>query len=146
MKKAIVIDKDYGSISEKDLHELQNKLKDQNIELELRHFSSESDIINHCQNAEALLCTGNPTINEDVVNALPNLKIIQRFGIGVNSIDLSSCTKNGVAVLNMPGFCIEELAAHATSLILSLNRNTSYYDRHIRRGDGPNLNITHPSL
>lgn len=37
----------------------------------------------------------------------------------------------------MPGFCVDELAAHAASLILGLIRNTAYYDRHIRRGEWP---------
>lgn len=137
MKKAIVVDKDYGSVTNEDLVELQKNFAEANIDLELAHFNSEDEIIEGCKNADAILGTGNPPLTEKVLSALPNLKIIQRFGIGVNSIDLPAATKNDKVALYMPGFCVEELAAHATSLILGLYRNTAYYDRHIRKGEWP---------
>ncbi|MER3114050.1 C-terminal binding protein [Bacillus altitudinis] len=137
MKKAIVIDKDYGSVTASDLFALQRRFAESGIELELSHFHSEDEIIEGCQEAEAILGTGNPPMTEKVLSALPNLKIIQRFGIGVNSINLPAATKSNTVALYMPGFCVEELAAHATSLILGLIRNTAYYDRQIRNGEWP---------
>ncbi|MGM0755903.1 MAG: C-terminal binding protein [Bacillota bacterium] len=137
MKKAIVIDKDYGSVTAEDLVVLQKRFANAGIELELAHFHSEDEIIAGCQDAEAILGTGNPPMTKKVLSALPNLKIIQRFGIGVNSINLSAATKADTVALYMPGFCVEELAAHAASLILGLIRNTAYYDRQIRNGNWP---------
>ncbi|MCF3942659.1 C-terminal binding protein [Oceanobacillus alkalisoli] len=137
MKKAIVVDKDYGSVTDKDLDSLRKRFAKDNINLELAHFDTEEKIIAECQDAEAILGTGNPPITEKVLSSLPNLKVIQRFGIGVNSIDLQAATKNNKVALFMPGFCVDELAAHATSLILSLIRNTTYYDRSIRNGKWP---------
>ena len=137
MKKAIVVDKDYGSVTNEDLVELQTRFAEADIYLELAHFNTEDEIIAGCKNADAILGTGNPPITEKVLSALPDLKIIQRFGIGVNSIDLLAATKNDKVALYMPGFCVEELAAHAASLILGLYRNTTYYDRQIRKGEWP---------
>ncbi|WP_040979476.1 C-terminal binding protein [Oceanobacillus jeddahense] len=137
MKKAIVVDKDYGSVTIDDLNILKEKFKEESIELELKHFYSEDEIISECQEAEAILGTGNPPMSEKVISKLPNLKMIQRFGIGVNSINLSAATENHKIVSYMPGFCLDELAAHATSMILSLIRNTAYYDRRIRQGEWP---------
>ncbi|WP_152655626.1 C-terminal binding protein [Oceanobacillus sp. CFH 90083] len=137
MKKAIVVDKDYGSVTTDDLNSLKERFKEENIELELKHFDSEDEIISECQEAEAILGTGNPPMSEKVISYLPNLKMIQRFGIGVNSIDLSAATEGHKIVSYMPGFCLDELAAHATSMILGLIRNTAYYDRHIRQGKWP---------
>jgi D-3-phosphoglycerate dehydrogenase len=137
MKKAIVVDKDYGSVTAKDLEELKKVYEEYSIDLELQHFKTEEDIINGCQDVDAILGTGNPPLTENVLHALPNLKLIQRFGIGVNSINLEAATNNNTVVMYMPGFCIEELATHAASFILSLLRNTTYYDRHIRNGEWP---------
>ena len=137
MRKAVVVDKDYGSVTESDLLELQDAYAGCGIELELCHLTTEDEIIGRCGEAEAILGTGNPPITANVLAALPKLKLVQRFGIGVNSIDLQAATDYGKAVLYMPGFCVEELAAHAASLILSLFRNTVYYDRHIRAGEWP---------
>lgn len=137
MKKAIVVDKDYGSVTAEDLNALQKRFAEADITLELEHFQTENEIIAGCQDAEAILGTGNPPITDKVLASLPNLKVIQRFGIGVNSINLQAATKNNTVALFMPGFCVEELAAHATSLILGLIRNTAYYDRHIRNEKWP---------
>ncbi|MFP7334317.1 C-terminal binding protein [Shouchella clausii] len=135
--KAIVVDRDYGSVTPEDLEGLQKRFAEADIDLEIAHFNSEDEIIAGCQDAEAILATGNPPMTEKVLTTLPNLKIIQRFGIGVNSINLPAATKTDTVALYMPGFCVEELAAHAASLILGLTRNTAYYDREIRKGNWP---------
>ena len=61
--------------------------------------------------------------------------MVQRFGIGVNSVDLDAATESGTLILFMPGFCVQELAIHASALILDLLRNVSFYDRGIRQGE-----------
>lgn len=132
-----MVDKNYGSVTIEDLAILQKEFSEVDIELELAHLNSEEEIIERCQDMDAILGTGNPPLTERVLRELPNLKIIQRFGIGVNSINLPAATKTGTVALYMPGFCVEELAAHATSLILGLIRNTTYYDRRIRNGEWP---------
>lgn len=63
-----------------------------------------------------------------------NVKVVQRYGIGVNSVDLDAARDCGVLVLNLVGFCVEELAIHATALILSLIRNVGFNDRGVRAG------------
>ena len=99
MKKAIVVDKNYGSVTIEDLVILQKRFAEAGIELELAHFNSEEEIIAGCQDADAILGTGNPPITEKVLKQLPNLKIIQRFGIGVNSINLPAATETDTVVL-----------------------------------------------
>jgi D-3-phosphoglycerate dehydrogenase / 2-oxoglutarate reductase len=144
MFKAVVVDRDYGSVALQSQNGLAQEYAKSDIELSLHHFKSEEELIENCKDADALLCTGNPVINKNVIESLPKLKLVQRFGIGVNSIDLDAATKNGVTVLNMPGFCIKELAMHATSLILGLLRNTAYYDREIRKFNWPKAKYFKP--
>ena len=135
--KAIVVDKDYGSVSARELMEVQESYKQAGIELEAYHFQTEEEIMEGCRGADAILATGNPPITRKVMEALPELKFIQRFGAGVNSIDLHAAEEMGKIVLNLPGFCAKELADLATAMILGLIRNTAYYDREIRKGKWP---------
>lgn len=135
--KAIVLDKDYGSVTERELEEIKNAYALSGIDLEFRHYTSEEEIIEGCKGAVAVLGTGNPPITRKVLEALPELKLIQRFGVGVNSIDLDAATKLGKIVLNIPGFCAKELADLATAMIMGLIRNTVYYDRETRKGNWP---------
>ncbi|MFK8802563.1 hypothetical protein SL624_21385, partial [Escherichia coli] len=128
MIKAIVVDKDYGSVSIEHLEQLQQQYSASGISLQLSHFSSAEQIVENCQDADILLATGNPPISDLVLSSLPKLKLVQRFGIGVNSVDLESAIRNQVLILNMPGFCVTELAVHAAAMILSLIRNLGFYD------------------
>ena len=135
--KAIVVDKNYGSVTEQELDTIENAYRKAGIELERQHFTSEDEMIDGCRGALAILGTGNPPITRKVLEALPELKFIQRFGVGVNSIDLEAAAELGVIVFNLPGFCAKELADLATAMIMALVRNTVYYDREIRKGNWP---------
>ena len=135
--KAIVVDKDYGSVSPAEIEQVRDAYAEKGIELEACHFTSEEEIIQACGQADAILCTGNPPITRYVLESLPKLRYIQRFGIGVNSIDLDTAAELGKVVLNLPGFCAKELADLAAAMILGLIRNTVYYDREIRKGNWP---------
>lgn len=135
--KAVVVDKDYGSVSAAELETVQSAYEKAGITFSTAHYTSEDEIIAGCLDADIILGTGNPPITQKVLDALPNLKFVQRFGAGVNSIDLEAAAKANVIVLNLPGFCIQELADLATAMIMGLIRNTCYYDREIRKGNWP---------
>lgn len=137
MVKAVVVDKDYGSVSTEELEKVREAYASAGIDLVAHHFTTEEEIVEGCQGAFAILCTGNPPISKKVMEALPDLKFVQRFGAGVNSIDLDAASELGKIVLNLPGFCAKELADLATAMIMGLVRNTHYYDREIRAGNWP---------
>lgn len=137
MLKAIVVDRDYGSVSPQELNQVGEAYARAGIQLECRHFTTEEEIIAGCGEAFAILCTGNPPITRRVLESLPNLRYIQRFGAGANSIDLDAAARTGKIVLYLPGFCARELADLSAAMILGLIRNTAYYDREIRRGRWP---------
>lgn len=135
--KVRLVDADYGSLNKEDIQQLKAAYEQSGIAFEADHFKTDQEIVDNCQDADGLLCIGNPPISQLVMEHCPKLKYIQRFGIGVNSVDLDAATEYGKYVFYMPGFCIEELAAHAASMILALIRNTAYYDRKIRQGLWP---------
>lgn len=135
--KAIVVDKDYGSVTPAEIEQVRKAYESAGIALEAQHFTSEEEIITGCKDVQVILATGNPPISRRVMESLPGLRFIQRFGIGVNSIDLEAAGELGKVVLNIPGFCAKELADLATAMIMGLIRNTVYYDREIRKGNWP---------
>ncbi len=144
--KAIVVDKDYGSVTPQELQQVARAYEAAGIELSLLEYEvlaerqkepTEEEIIEGCKDAEILLATGNPPITKKVMESLPKLQFVQRFGAGVNSIDLEAAANQKVIVLNLPGFCAKELADVATAMIMSLIRNTAYYDREVRKGNWP---------
>lgn len=137
MLKAIIVDKDYGSVKPEELDIVQAAYEKAGIELVRAHLTTEDEIIEAAHGCFAILGTGNPPITRKVMEALPELQFVQRFGAGVNSIDLDAAAELGKVVLNLPSFCVRELADLATAMIMSLIRNTSYYDREIRKGNWP---------
>lgn len=144
--KAIVVDKDYGSVTAEELERVAVAYRAAGIKLELLEYQvvaaqqkepTEAEIIAGCKDAQVILATGNPPITRRVLEALPQVKFVQRFGAGVNSIDLDAAAELGVIILNLPGFCAKELADVATAMIMGLIRNTCYYDREVRKGNWP---------
>ena len=135
--RAVVVDKEYGSVTQEELEEVREAYSRSGISLAEGNFLTEDEIIAGCQGAVAILATGNPPVTRRVMEALPELRFVQRFGVGVNSIDLDAAAELGKVILNIPGFCARELADLATSMIMGLIRNTVYYDREIRKGNWP---------
>jgi D-3-phosphoglycerate dehydrogenase / 2-oxoglutarate reductase len=73
-------------------------------------------------------------IDASVFARLPVLRFISRYGVGVDNIDLAAADKHGVLVSNVPRYGRDEVALHATSMILGLVRHLPAYDRAVRAG------------
>ena len=68
----------------------------------------------------------------EVFERAGRLKVVVRYGIGVDTIDLDAATDHGVMVANFPDFCIEEVANHALVLMLDCAKKITRLDRTIR--------------
>ena len=83
---------------------------------------------------DALLNTYAGPITAEVMAQMPNCKIIARYGIGVDTIDLDAATEAGIIVTNNPTYCIEEVAEHTIAMLLTAARKVAFYDRLVRQG------------
>lgn len=65
---------------------------------------------------------------------LEGCRIIARYGIGLDTIDVAVATERGILVTNVPDYCIDEVADHALALILATARGIVRLDRRVHMG------------
>lgn len=91
------------------------------------------EVIAAAQEADALLCQY-AVIPAQVIEALPRLRAIVRYGIGVDTIDLEAARKRGIPVANVPTYGINEVADHTMTLALAVLRKLPEVRDQVRRG------------
>jgi D-3-phosphoglycerate dehydrogenase len=62
-------------------------------------------------------------VNAEVIAAMQKSKVIVRYGVGYDNVDLEAARAKGIPVCNIPTFCIDEVADHTLAFILSLTRH-----------------------
>lgn len=82
---------------------------------------SPGSIREHARDADALLNTYAP-IDRATIEALENCKVIARYGIGVDNVDLEAARERGIVVTNVPDYCVDEVADHTLTLLLAVAR------------------------
>ena len=87
------------------------------------------------RDAEILLHILRP-VTEEVLRGAPRLRLVQKIGVGVDTIDLEAAQRRGVAVANMPGTNTQAVAEAALMLMLAALRNLPGLDRECRVGNG----------
>src|SRR5215510_9905718 len=103
------------------------------VELRPAQCKSEEEIIELTRGADAILnCYAKMTAR--VIEKLDRCKIIARYGIGVDNVDLAAATRAGILVTNVADYCIDEVSDHALALILSLSRRIIAADTGVKSG------------
>ena len=92
------------------------------------------EFLGEAEDCDALLNTYAGPITAEVMARMPKCRIIARYGIGVDTIDLDAATRAGIIVTNNPTYCIEEVAEHTMALLLACARKVALYDRLVRGG------------
>lgn len=90
-------------------------------------------IVEAARDADALMCTYAP-ISPPVIAELKRCRVIVRYGIGVDNIDVDAASKAGIWVANLPDYAILEVANHTMAFIMALNRKLVVYNAAIRKG------------
>lgn len=90
--------------------------------------------------ADALVISMEP-VNEQVLAACPNVKIVQRLGVGYETLDLAAAAKRGIPCCNIPGVNKEAVAEHAMTLILALTKRLLEADRLTRARNWPEARL-----
>jgi len=96
---------------------------------------TEGGFIREAREAEAILFRIKPNCTERLMASCPRLKVVGRYGAGLDTADLSAATRLGIAVVHAPGANSDAVAEHAMMLMLCCVKKTIAIDRATRRGD-----------
>jgi len=107
------------------------------IELVRLNAKTPADLFPQAADADALLVQW-VNINRDVVQQLSKCRVISRYGIGVDMVDLKAAGEHGIRVCNVPDFCIEEVSTHTLGFLLMLNRRLLIQHQHVMHGNWGN--------
>ena len=109
-------------------------LAEHGLELIERPCVTEEELVEHGRGADALMVVAEP-VTARVIEALDGLRVITRFGAGLDNVDIEAATRAGVQVTYVPGASVEEVSDHTIAMIFSLARGLPVLDAAVRRGD-----------
>lgn len=81
-----------------------------------------------------VLVTEATAIRAELLDQLPQLRLVIRAGIGIDIIDVAAASARGVRVANVPNFCVDEVADHTVLLVLATVRRLMAYTEDVRAG------------
>lgn len=103
-------------------------------DLVLANCATEAEVIEQAQDAEIILVSWSRHVTPAVMDALPKLRLIARWGVGYDMIDADAATARGIAVVNTPTYCGDEVAEHAIALLFACGRRLTWSHERMREG------------
>jgi len=105
-----------------------------NARVETTDASDPTAVVEAAQGAAALIVDSTVRITASVLAELDSLQVVGRSGIGVDNIDVAAAEREGIVVVNVPDYCIDEVSTHALALALACLRRLDSYDEAIEGG------------
>ncbi len=106
--------------------------------------TTEKELLDFARDFHALMLGSAEPVTRTVIQNMPNLKILSRFGIGYDNIDVKAATERGVMVTNVPDYGLEEVADHALMLALAITRKLTRVDKAMRSGKWDVMEMVRP--
>ncbi|MET3508395.1 C-terminal binding protein [Halalkalibacter oceani] len=114
--KVVVTDYEYSSL------DIERKvLSGIGAELIPMQCRTEDEVIEAAKGADAIFNQYAP-LSQRVINTLDNCKVIAKYGIGVNTVDVQAATESGILVCNVSDYCLDEVSDHAFALLIACAR------------------------
>lgn len=110
-------------------------LADQGLDVAVCPEADDARLLELLADAEVLWHCLRP-VDARLLEAAPHLRLVQKIGVGVNTIDLDTARARNVAVCNMPGTNSRAVAEHALALMLAVLRQVPRFDADVRAGRG----------
>ncbi|OMF26518.1 hypothetical protein BK133_20400 [Paenibacillus sp. FSL H8-0548] len=126
-----VVVTDYGF---PDLEHERQILEPIGAKLHAFQCRNELEVADHCKDADAVLTQWAP-VTAAAIEQMEKCKVIVRYGIGVDNVDLEAARNKGIPVVNVPDYAIAEVADHTFGLLLSSVRKIPQVVNKVRRGE-----------
>lgn len=130
--KILISTSSFGKFDNKPLEMLKSRGYDVVLNPHKRKVTPE-ELVDLARDCDAVIA-GTEQYNKEVFEKLPNLKVISRCGVGMDSIDINESKKHGIVIKNTPDAPTQAVAELTVLLILDVLRKTSFMDRQIRKG------------
>jgi D-3-phosphoglycerate dehydrogenase len=136
MHRVLVTARIFGNISDK----AYDIFKDRGIELAPNPYKgkglSEEELIELIDGVHGLL-TGVDQVSAKFIEKADQLKVISKFGAGVDNVDIAAATKKGIVVTRAPGTNSDSVADMAFALLFAISRRVVYAYDAIKKGEWP---------
>jgi len=127
-------------VMQRDLHLFENRFIEAGIQTicpPLKQFLTEAELLPFMGTVDGVIA-GDDEFSRRVLQAgLPRLKVISKWGVGLDSIDLEAAKEMGIPVFNSPGAFAIAVAEVALGYMLMLSRHLSIVDSAVRGGAWP---------
>ncbi|BAC14775.1 dehydrogenase [Oceanobacillus iheyensis HTE831] len=127
-KKVLITDCDHGNVDVES-----ETFKKAEISFDLEQCKTEEDLISKGKGFEVFINQYAP-VTRSVIENLPDLKLVVRYGVGVDNVDIAAATEHGVQVCNVPDYGMNEVADQALAMMLNFTRSISRMNSFVRKG------------
>jgi glyoxylate reductase len=97
------------------------------------------EVAEAAREAVVLVPTYVDAVDAALLDALPTVRLVASYGVGLDHVDLHACRRRGILVTHTPGVLTETTADHALALLLAAARRVAECDRLVRRGGWTSL-------
>ena len=103
-------------------------------QIESRQCKTPAELLEVVSKADCVMTQFAP-VNATVIGAMTRARVIVRYGIGVDNVDLDAARARGIPVCNVPDYCIDEVADHTLAFILGATRQVVPHCLNVRAGE-----------
>jgi len=108
-------------------------LKRLDPEIRIAKSTSEADILAVARDADGVLVTY-AKLPGELLRQLQRCRVIGRFGLGVDNIDVKAAAALNIVVTYVPDYCLQEVSDHAMALVLALARKVAFSNALVQQG------------
>ncbi len=128
--KVLFSDYEYHSV---EIEENLIRERIPNVEFIYAQCRTEEKVIQVAKDVDAIINQYAP-LSRKVIENLTDCKVIARYGVGYNTIDVPAATERNITVCNVTDYCLDEVSDHAMALLLSLARKITFLNNKVKDG------------
>ena len=126
--KVLIADYTYSTLEPE-----QKILETADAEMITAQCRTEEDVIEAAKGVDGIICQYAP-ITKKVIDQLDNCKIVARYGVGFDTIDVPAATEKGIMVTNVTDYCLDEVSNHAFALLMACARKVVQLHESVQNG------------
>ena len=107
------------------------------VQLRRGNCQTADEVVSRAGEAQVLWLAWRPGIDRALLEALPSVELVIRWGVGFDQIDVAAATELGVAVANAPTYGTIDVAEHVIALLMTAARRVVWYHEEMRTGGWP---------